>query len=268
MEKAMKPNATEANTDMRCLHRKVGSMPVALCSEAALTDLMVTDIAARRQQQLAGAVTVFSANGHSLSLYASSPEFAEAMDAASLIHADGQSIVIMSRLLPGPNIAERTATTDFIHAAARAAAVNKASFYLLGAKEEVNAKAAETLSLSYPGLTIAGARHGYFQPEEEQQIIEDINAADTDVLWVGLGKPREQLFIHRNRHKLHCAWIVSCGGCFDFVVGNYQRAPRWMQATGLEWLHRAATGPRYLMLRYLTTNLHTIWLGIRYARLS
>ena len=264
----MKPtNDSDAPSKMRCPHRKVGGMPVALCGEAELTDLMVADIHAHRQQQLDAPVTIFSANGHSLSLYASNPEFAEAMDAAGLIHADGQSIVTMSRLLPGPNIAERTATTDFIHAAARGAAAMNASFYILGAKQAVNARATEVLEQSYPGLRIAGARHGYFDPSEEQEIIDAINASHADVLWVGLGKPREQLFIHRNRHKLRCAWIVSCGGCFDFVAGSYRRAPGWMQAAGLEWVHRAATGPRYLILRYLTTNLHTLWLGIRYARL-
>lgn len=264
----MKRNDIHATAAKRCPHRKIGGMPVALCGEAELTDLMRADIAASKQQRLPSPVTVFSANGHSLSLYASSPDFADAMDAASLIHADGQSVVTMSRLLPGPRIKGRSATTDFIHAAAKAAAASDASFFLLGARQEVNRRAVDTLRRTYPDLAIAGARHGYFAQDEEQQIIDQINASGADVLWVGLGKPREQMFIHRNRHKLRCAWIVSCGGCFDFLTGDYRRAPRWMQVAGLEWLHRAATGPRYLMLRYLTTNLHTIWLGIRYARIT
>lgn len=250
----------------RTEHRKIGGLPVALCDESEMVEMMVADIGALRRGALPAPVTVLSANGHSLSLHAENRDFARAMEAADMIHADGQSIVILSRLLPGPTIRGRSATTDFIHAAARAAVRAQASFYLLGAEDGINRAGREALERLYPGLGIAGARDGYFGPEEEAGIVEAINRSGAEVLWVGMGKPREQLFIHRNRDRLRCAWIVSCGGCFDFLAGNYRRAPLWVQRSGLEWVHRAATGPRYLIGRYLKTNLHTLWLGMRHAR--
>ena len=74
-------------------------------------------------------------------------------------------------------------------------------------------------------------------------------------MWVGLGKPKEQLFCLRNRSALHATWAITCGGCFSFVTGDYRRAPRWMQHAGIEWLFRAMTNPK-LLWRYATTNPH------------
>ena len=263
---AIAVHRSNCEDNWRCEHRKVGGMPVATAGEAELIEMMVHDVAANRAGRLAAPVTMLSSNGHALSLYAQNAEFASAIDGSSIVHADGKSIVTLSRLLPGPDIAERTATTDFIHSAAAAASGIGASFFLLGADEEVNGGAVVKLQNLYPRLQIAGARHGYFDAADEARIVESINASGADVLWVGMGKPREQAFVARNRHRLNCAWIITCGGCFDFLAGAYTRAPRWMQDTGLEWLHRAFTGPRYLLGRYLTTNIHTLWLAVRHAR--
>ena len=119
-----------------------------------------------------------------------------------------------------------------------------------------------TLEKNYPGVQIVGYRNGYFSENEEAGVIAQINACDVDIVWVGLGKPKEQLFAQRAKSQLNCAWIATCGGCFNFVIGSYSRAPIWMQKAGLEWLHRMATGPRYLIGRYLYTNLHAIGLVI------
>src|SRR6185503_17007491 len=105
--------------------------------------------------------------------------------------ADGQPVVLASKLLTSHPIPERSATTDFIHDAAAAASESGLSFFLLGATEQVSAQCANALADNYPGLKIAGRRHGYFKPEDEDTLCHEINASGADVLWTGLGVPLE-----------------------------------------------------------------------------
>jgi exopolysaccharide biosynthesis WecB/TagA/CpsF family protein len=151
-------------------------------------------------------------------------------------------------------IPERSATTDFIFDAAAEAAEAGLSFYLLGGSEEINARCSAILKARYPGLHIAGRRHGYFSPDEEEAVCEDINRSGADVVWTGLSVPLEYEFATRNKHRLNVAWIVTCGGCFNFVTGAYRRAPLFLQKSGFEWLFRLMLEPRRLFLRYLVTN--------------
>jgi exopolysaccharide biosynthesis WecB/TagA/CpsF family protein len=225
---------------------------------------MIGDCNARRAGVAPQAISVLDINGQAVSMFAGDPEFAAALEAGDIIHADGQFIIWLSRLFAPQAVPERTATTDLIHAAAAAAAEAGLSFYLLGATEEVNAAAAARLAELYPGLQIVGRRNGFFAPEEEDAVIKAINKSGADILWVGLGKPKEQLFAMRRKADLACGWLVTCGGCFNFLTGAYSRAPVWMQKAGFEWLHRAATGPSYLLGRYAITIPHAIWLAIRY----
>lgn len=242
----------------RTSHTTVAGVPVALVSERDLIALMCEDCESFKTGQLTTPVTVFDCNGQALSLYATDPEYAAHTDMADLVHADGQFIVWMSKLSGRGKVPERTATTDMIHAAGSVAAVNGYRFFLLGGPEKINSACADKLCTLYPGLQIAGRRNGYFTDQDEQAIVDEINASGADILWVGLGKPKEMAFAHRNKSKLKCAWIITCGGCFHYVVGDYARAPAWMQRAGLEWLHRMATGPRHLISRYLITIPHAI----------
>lgn len=225
---------------------------------------MLADCDAARNNVLPHPVVVADTNGQAISLYATDSAYAAAVDAADIVHADGQFVVWLSRLVGGPAIPERTATTDFVHAAAAACAAKGLSFFLLGGSEEINARAAEVLLAAHPGLRIAGRQHGYFTEADEPAILQHVSESGADVLWVGLGKPKEQLFAQRIRDRVRCGWIVTCGGCFHFLAGDYSRAPGWMQKVGLEWLHRMATGPRYLIKRYLTTIPHALYLALRH----
>ena len=231
----------------------VGGIRTACLSRQQLTGLMTGDcIAARggnRRPKL-----VFASNGHAIALAATNAQFRRYFESANLIHADGQPVVLASKLLTRHPIPERSATTDFIHDAASAAAESGLRFFLLGGADRVNARCAKALQGSNPRLQIAGRRHGYFKPEDEDALCDAINASETDVLWVGLGVPLEYEFCIRNRHRLNVGWIVTCGGCFNFVTGDYSRAPDWMQACGLEWLYRLLREPRRLFWRYAVTN--------------
>ncbi len=237
---------------------QVAGIPVASVSENDLVLMMIDDCFRFRSGELPKARTVVDINGQAISMKETDSDYARALAAADVIHADGQFIVWLSRILPGRPIPERTATTDLIHACAKAAEENGLRFYLLGATEDVSRRCAEELVRLYPGLDICGRRNGFFSESEEDAVIADINASGADIVWVGLGKPKEQIFTMRTRDRMRCGWIVTCGGCFNFITGDYKRAPRWMQKAGLEWLHRMATGPTYLLKRYLLTIPHSL----------
>jgi N-acetylglucosaminyldiphosphoundecaprenol N-acetyl-beta-D-mannosaminyltransferase len=254
---AARPEAPQRN-ERRGAHRAyrevlVGGLRTACLSRPQLTTLMVGDCLAARGGKRRPKL-VFASNGHAIALAATDAQFRNYLGAANLIHADGQPVVLASKLLTRHPIPERSATTDFIHDAAHAAADSGLSFFLLGAAERVNAQCAAALEQTYPGLRIAGRRNGYFTPEEETALCEAINASGADVLWVGLGVPLEYDFCVRNRHRLNAGWIVTCGGCFNFVTGDYARAPEWMQRHSLEWLYRLLREPRRLFWRYAITN--------------
>src|SRR3954462_8237078 len=204
----------------------VGGIRTACLSRAQLATLMVGDCVAARSGNR-GPKLVFACNGHAIALAATDMHFRQYFEAANLIHADGQPVVLASKLLTRHPIPERSATTDFIHDAAAAAAESGMRFFLLGGAERVNARCAKALEESYSGLRIAGRRHGYFKAEDEDALCDAINASGADVLWVGLGVPLEYEFCVRNRHRLNVGWIVTCGGCFNFVTGDYSRAPDW-----------------------------------------
>ncbi len=257
--------ATEATNDhggppRPVPHVMIGGVPTAVVSGEQLAGIMVAACMRQRTDPTRPATIVFSSNGQAISMAGSDRHFRSQLLQADIIHADGEVIVAASRWLTKAPIPERTATTDFIHAAAAAGQARGLRFYLLGSTEDVNEAAARRLMAQYPGIIIAGRHHGYFAAGEEAAICERINAANADVVWVGLGKPREQAFCVANRHRIQAGWIITCGGCFNFLSGNYTRAPRWMQRAGLEWVHRMFSGPRYLIWRYLVTNPHALYL--------
>jgi exopolysaccharide biosynthesis WecB/TagA/CpsF family protein len=243
-------------------HVLVGGVRAAILSRAELTDLIVEDCIERRtggsdeRPRL-----LFDVNGQAVSLAARDRKYREALEAADVIHADGGWVVLASRHLSGAAVPERSATTDLIHDLAAAGVEKGLSHYLLGSSEQVNAACAERLQRLHPGIRIAGRRNGYFAADEEGAVLAEVNEASPDLLWVGLGKPREQLFALRNREKLCARWLITCGGCFNYIAGDYRRAPRWMQDNHLEWLFRAATTPR-LIGRYATTSPHALWLAL------
>jgi len=241
-------------------HVTIGDMSIARLSRSELARLMVAQCLSRRAHRSLRPKLVFAANGHAISLAAADPEFRHFHDVADIIHADGQPVVFMSKWVARAPIPERSATTDFFHDAALAARAAGLSMYVLGGREEVNARCVEIMRGMYPGLNIAGRHHGYFSRGDEPAICDAINASGADIVWVGLGVPLEQAFCVRNRDRLSAGWLVTAGGCFNYVTGDYARAPLWMQRLCLEWLHRLWREPRRLFLRYAITNPHALYL--------
>jgi len=238
----------------------VGGLPIAVIDCAQSARLMIDAALARRGSGQAP-LTVTSANGQVISMCARDAGIRRLFLSADLIHADGMPLVFASRVMSRVALPERVATTDLFHDVATLAQAQGASFYLLGASAAVIEKAVHNVRQRYPRLRIAGFRHGYFGRDEEDAVVAEINAARPDILWIGLGVPAEQNFARRQRERLTQVGLVkTSGGLFDFLAGRNPRAPAWMQAAGLEWLYRILQEPRRLLLRYLTTNPHAIYL--------
>ena len=236
--------------------------PIVGLTRQKFAQLMVADcLASHTALQKPAPKLFFSVNGHSISLAHRDHDYNCALEAADYIHVDGQPLVFASKFFSNTPLPERVATTDYFHDAALVGQEKGLRNYFLGASEKMNAEAVSNVRNIYPNLKIAGNRHGYFEQNEEVTICQKIVDSRTDVLWVGLGKPKEQLFCVRNIDRLQgVGWVITCGGLFDFLGGRNKRSPKWMQDAGLEWLHRLLQDPRRFLWRYLVTNIHAVLL--------
>ncbi len=196
-----------------------------------------------------------SVNGEVLARRGLDPAFAQLIDSADLISADGEPLVVASRFLSRRSLPERVATTDLYPVVARMAEDRGVSFYLFGATEEINAATYAVTRRMFPNLDIRGRAHGYLKDEALEAKLDEINALAPDILWLALGVPLEQRFVAQYAARLpNVKLIKTSGGLFDFVAGARSRAPRWLQKSGFEWAYRLFLEPRRLAFRYLTTN--------------
>ena len=180
---------------------------------------------------------------------------------ADVISCDGQPLVMASRSLAGAALPERVATTDLFHDLADLAKTRPVSMYFLGGSDAENAKAVRNVQQAYPHLRILGRSHGYGNHAQTIRLAHDIDRLRPDILWLGLGVPREQEFYMRFAHAMpNVGLIKTCGGLFNFLSASAQRAPLWMQERGLEWVYRMGREPRRLVFRYLTTSPHAAML--------
>lgn len=240
---------------------KLGGLPIAVIDRAQSARLMI-DVALNRRDRALPPLIFSSANGQVLSLCAQQPRIRDLFLDVDLIQADGMSLVFVSRLFHKSPLPERICTTDFFHDVARVARRRSASMFLLGGTQPVVDEAARRVQTLYPDLAIVGHASGYLRRAgDEERVIDAINAARPDILWVGLGVPTEQEFAVRLRQRLRGVGLIkTAGGLFDVLSGKNPRAPGWMRAAGLEWAYRMYLEPRRLTGRYITTNPHALFL--------
>lgn len=236
----------------------IGGVPTACLGRQKIADLISERCLAFHAGVVSDPFVIFSNNGHAISIANSDPSYMKQLREADLIHADGQSVVSFSKWLKGPSIPERSATTDMIHDIPKFVKRPLRHFLLGGSEKNVKA-AATILSQEYDNFKLAGAFNGYFEESYEKILCDKINESNADVLWVGLGKPKEQMFCLRNKNRLTVPIIITCGGCYNYITGDYPRAPMWVQRIGFEWMHRMISNPRKLLFRYVTTNPHAVY---------
>lgn len=174
---------------------------------------------------------------------AQNPALREVLSKADLGIPDGIGIVLASRLRGG-KIKNRVAGIDLMNALVSHAAKSGEKIFLLGAAEGVAAAAAENLQKKYPGLVIAGTHHGYVPPEEEARVADKIAASGADIVFVGLGSPRQEFFVSRHGQRTKARVLMVVGGAFDVISGRLKRAPLIYQRLGLEWLYRVLQEPK------------------------
>jgi exopolysaccharide biosynthesis WecB/TagA/CpsF family protein/anti-anti-sigma factor len=186
------------------------------------------------------------------------PELLEVLRRADLVTADGMPLVWLANMLGAP-VRARVTGADLVPALAKAMAVSGHTLYLLGGKGDIAEQAARELQANNPGLRIVGVHAPFVHTEgdavtdseaEDEEVLQRLNAADPDVLLIGFGNPKQELWFHRNRHRIRAGVTIGVGGTFEFIVGRVSRAPEWMQKTGVEWIYRITQDPKRLWKRY------------------
>lgn len=169
------------------------------------------------------------------------PELCGLLNNAAMVLPDGAGVVLGSKILKTP-LKEKVAGVDFADRLLGHLAETGGSVYLLGSKPGVAELAAEKMCAKHPGLTIAGLADGYFK--EEAPVIEKINAASPDVLFVCLGAPKQETFMAKYQHALNVKLMAGLGGSLDSFAGTVKRAPRIWIKLNLEWLYRLMKEPK------------------------
>lgn len=172
------------------------------------------------------------------------------LNRGDMIIPDGIGLIYGSKI-QGKPLKERVTGFDTSIELLKIADENSYSLYLLGGKDGISSEAAKNIGERYPSIKIAGFHHGYFSgshmgikdSEEEFKIIEEINDKKPDILFVGLGFPKQEIWIDSNVHKLNAKVIIGNGGVMDILSGNAKRAPEIYQRLGLEWLYRLIQEP-------------------------
>jgi len=181
----------------------------------------------------------------------------ESVESCDIINIDGTGVVWGGRFL-GFDIPERVAGIDLFFRLIELATQKHEGVYLLGARNEVVKKAVRVLKQQYPGVIISGYHHGYFW-EDEEAVVEDIRNSGARLLFIAITSPKKENFINKWKDRLGVSFVMGVGGTFDVVAGVVNRAPKWMQNLGLEWMYRLLQEPRRMWKRYLVTNSKFAW---------
>lgn len=185
---------------------------------------------------------VVTPNAEILQMYSTDPAMKEALEKADYIVPDGVGVLLAAKRLGTP-LKEKVAGVELSRNLLEKAAKEGGNVYLLGAKPGVAAEAKRCLEEEIPGISIVGVRDGYFKPEDEPAIIEEINALDVDMLFVCLGAPKQELWMAEHKSDLKIGVMLGLGGSLDIFSHTLKRAPQWMINCRIEWLYRVIKEP-------------------------
>jgi N-acetylglucosaminyldiphosphoundecaprenol N-acetyl-beta-D-mannosaminyltransferase len=192
------------------------------------------------------------------------PELAAIVNGAGMATPDGMPLVWLGRLRGHP--VERVYGPDLLLAVCERGQAHGYRHFFYGGAPGVAETLVERLQSRFPELQVAGTYTPPFrplEPSEEQAIAALINAVKPDIVWVGLGTPRQDYWVARFRSLLAAPVLVAVGAAFDFHAGRVRQAPLWMQRNGLEWLYRLTREPRRLWRRYILGNPRFVYLVAR-----
>lgn len=198
------------------------------------------------------------ANPHSIEVARQDELFSQAIRDANLVIPDGIGIVIASKFLGGM-IRERVTGMDiFIGLSETLSSTGKQRYFFLGSTDSNLKKIEEKMKKDFPKIIVAGTYSPPFKPEfsneDNRLMIDAVNRAEPDVLWVGMTAPKQEKWIYQNKDKLNVKFIGAIGAVFDFYTGNVKRSHPVFQKLGLEWLPRLIRQPQRLWRRNFVSN--------------
>lgn len=195
-------------------------------------------------------------NVHTTVMASENPEYLKVQNGAVMALPDGGPLSQYSRKM-GYKDAERVTGPDLMKKILSESAAKGWKHFFYGSTEETLARLQKVVNERYPGVEVCGMISPPFRPlssEEDADIINRINEAKPDFVWVGLGAPKQENWMAEHQDKVK-GLMIGVGAAFDYEVGNIKRAPAWMQKMNLEWLYRLMQDPRRLFLRYFKTNI-------------
>ncbi|MCC1493853.1 WecB/TagA/CpsF family glycosyltransferase [Cognatishimia sp. F0-27] len=192
-------------------------------------------------------------NAHCCNVMQRDHAYAMAVRTADILLPDGIGVALAAKM-DGKALAANLNGTDLVPALLAKAATQGKSVFLFGGTPGTAEKAARTLATKIPGLRIAGTRDGYEGAQNDEAAIAAINASGADIVLVALGVPQQEIWLHRNAHRLDAPLSFGVGALFDFLAGNVSRAPAFVRKARCEWVWRLANEPARLANRYLVGN--------------
>jgi N-acetylglucosaminyldiphosphoundecaprenol N-acetyl-beta-D-mannosaminyltransferase len=198
---------------------------------------------------------VMYVNAHVLNRSREDPALRRALECADLIYCDGYGVRLAAKALD-VQTPHRMTGADWIWGLAGLCEEAGHSIYLLGCDPGVARGAAARIHSLYPRLSVVGSHHGYFEigSPHDDRVIEDINERRPDIVLVGMGTPKQELWVERHRADIDTDVLWTVGALFDYVSGRVPRAPSWLADNGMEWIFRLAIEPQRMWRRYLLGN--------------
>jgi N-acetylglucosaminyldiphosphoundecaprenol N-acetyl-beta-D-mannosaminyltransferase len=209
-----------------------------------------------------GARQVCFVNADCANLAYRNQAYLHVLQGADLCLADGIGIKLAGKLL-GKDVRENVNGTDLFPKLCEGLCRTNGSVFLLGARDYVVQGVADWIHDNFPAVCVCGWQHGYFRPEEEQEIIQRIKNSGSQILLVAFGAPKQDLWIKEHLAETGVRVAMGVGGLFDFYSGRIPRAPLWMREIGMEWVYRLIQEPRRLWKRYLIGNGLFLWRVLR-----
>jgi N-acetylglucosaminyldiphosphoundecaprenol N-acetyl-beta-D-mannosaminyltransferase len=231
--------------------RELADIPVAVTDYDEVMDTMDALVASREGGYFCAAPV------HALMVARNDPEMRDALLRSTMVMPDGMPLVWGVNLL-GERLGDRVYGPELMFRYSRRCAELGHRVWLYGGRDQGSlAQLALNLRQHHPGIQVVGGYSPPFRPltaGEEDAVVEQINEARPDVLWVGIGVPKQEKWMARMRDRLEVPVMCGVGAAFDFHSGRISQAPSWMQERGLEWIYRIAQEPRRLLPRYLWFN--------------
>jgi len=190
-----------------------------------------------------GPRTVFSVNPEKIMRARKDPVLSDALVNSDILIPDGIGVVLAIRILHKLKVS-RIAGVDLMRLLLDKAGKRGYRVYIFGASPEINARAINKIKKKFPSIRIVGSSHGYINEGRYESLVDDINSAQPDILFVGLGSPKQENWIFKHKDFLGARLCMGIGGSLDVIAGDIKRAPFVFQLLGLEWFYRLLMEPK------------------------